>query len=621
MLQSAPASSRPTLIAILALAVGLMLAGVTRSGYGNTYYAEGAFAASHSWNALLMNAADLGGYVSLDKGPLTDWLAGLFGRVLGFGSFSVMVPNALYGSATVFVLYDAVRRALGREIAILAALMMALTPVAVLVGRYNTPDALLLLLLVCAAWSLTVAAQSGRLRELLLCASCVGLAFNTKMLEAYLVLPGFALAFLLSGRRPTRRRLGELALAGALMLLVSLAWFVAMTLVPASDRPYVGDSRNNSWFQLILEGDGLQRVTGNQGAFDRDLGGNLLYLFSAHVAGQIAWLLPLALLGLVLGLASRWRSRRTSFAFGAYAMWGGWALVCCVVLSVSAGARHAYYTSLLAPAVATLAAAALVTLSRAARRSSPAAVGLALAVIVTALTSFLVLAHSGGFLPWLRWLVLVCGVLAGAALASAPPSLPRRSIRTLAAGAATIAVLAGPAAYSIATVTRAHTGYDPLAGPRTGRRERATAVAHSDALSTPSLARSLTLLSGYLRAHRAGARFLVAATDAKTADPIALAGGLPAITVGGFSGVDPAPTSRQLESLIGSGQLRYVLIDASRVLPLSAAQRALSVPAWVERHCSRVPSRSIAADGTGGASRAASHILSTLSLFACRSAA
>ena len=622
MPQSAPVSSRPALIAILALAVALMLTDVTRSGYGNTYYAEGAFAASHSWNALLMNAADLGGYVSLDKGPLSDWLAGLFGRVLGFGSFSVMIANALYGSATVIVLYDAVRRALGREIAILAALMMALTPVAVLVGRYNTPDALLLLLLVCAAWSLTVAAQSGRLRELLLCASCVGLAFNTKMLEAYLVLPGFVLAFLLSGRRRTRRRLVELTLAGALMLLVSLAWFVAMTLVPASDRPYVGDSRNNSWFQLILEGDGVQRVTGNPGAFDRDLGGNVLYLFNAHVAGQIAWLLPLALLGLVLGLVSTWRLRRTSFVFGAYAMWGGWALVCCVVLSVSAGARHAYYTSLLAPAVATLAAAALVTLWRAARRSSPAAVGLVSAVILTALTSFLVLAHSGGFLPWLRWLVLVCGVLAGAAvLASAPRSLPRRSVTTLAAGAATIAVLAGPAAYSIATVTRAHTGYDPLAGPRTGQRERAVAVAHSDALSTPTLARSLTLLSGYLLAHRGGARFLVAATDAKTADPIALASGLPAITVGGFSGVDPTPTSRQLESLIGSGQLRYVLIDTSRVLPLSAAQRALSAPAWVERHCSRVPSRSIAADGTGGGSRAGSHIVSTLSLFACGSAA
>ncbi len=431
MRQSAPASSRLAPIAIGALVAGLMLTDVTRSGYGNTYYAEGAFAASHSWNALLMNAADLGGYVSLDKGPLPDWLMGLSGRVLGFTSFSVMIPNALYGIGTVLVLYDAVRRAFDREVAILAALMLALTPVAVLVGRYNTPDALLLFLLVCAAWLLTVAAQSGRLRELLLCACCVGLAFNTKLLEAYLVLPGFALAFLVSGRHTVRRRLGELALAAALTLLVSLAWFVAMTLVPAGDRPYVGDSSKNSWFQLILEGDGLQRVTGNPGAFGRHLGGNLLYLFSSHVAGQIAWLLPLALLGLALGLQSTWRTRRLSFAFGAYLMWGGWAIVGCIVLSVSAGARHAYYTSLLAPAVATLAAAAVVILWRAAPRLWSAAIGLALSVIVTALTSFLVLERSGAFLPWLRWLVLACGVLGGAAALRLPRAprlgaLPRR---------------------------------------------------------------------------------------------------------------------------------------------------------------------------------------------------
>ena len=340
------------------------------------------------------------------------------------------------------------------------------------------------------------------------------------------------------------------------------------------------------------------------------------------MAGQIAWLLPLALLGLALGLASTWRSRRASFTFGAYLMWGGWAVVGCVVLSVSAGARHAYYTSLLAPAVVTLAAAAVVTLWRAARLSWPAAVGLALAVIVAALTSFLVLAHSGGFLPWLRWLVLVCGVLCGAAALSLPVrAASRRPATALAAGAAAIALLAGPAAYSIATVTRAHTGYDPLAGPATGQREPVVAVAHSDALTAPTLARSLTLLSGYLRAHRGGARFLVAATDAKAADPIALASGLPVITVGGFSGVDPAPTSRQLASLIGSGQLRYVLIDASRVLPASGAQRSRSGPAWVERHCSRVPSGSIVAAGARGTSRVGSAIVSTLSLFACSSAA
>jgi 4-amino-4-deoxy-L-arabinose transferase-like glycosyltransferase len=624
-MQSMPASdvarSRCALIAIVALAAVLMLIGVTRSGYGNTYYATGAFAASHSWSALFHNAADLSGYVSLDKGPLPDWLMGLSGRLFGFASFSVMVPNALYGTATVIVLYDAVRRALGREIALLAALMMALTPVAVLVGRYNTPDALLLMLLVCAAWSLTVAAQSGRLRELLLCAGCVGLAFNTKMLEAYLVLPAFAIAYLVAGPRSPHRRLGQLAAAAGVMLIVSLAWFAAMMLVPASDRPYVGDSTDNSWFQLMLEGDGVQRVAGHAGAFASHFEGNVLYLLNSHVAGQIAWLLPLAIVGLVLGLAATWRSRHADPACGAYLTWGTWMIVCAAVLSFSAGARHAYYTSILAPAVATLAAAAVVTLWRRSRGSLPTAAALAFVLLGSSALSFLVLAHAGDFLPWLRWLVLACGLIAALAVLAAQARMRVSAPgRALVAVAATLAVLAGPAAYSIATAARAHTGYDPIAGPAVGGRTPVAAVAHSHALTTVTLARSLSLIDAYLLAHRDDARFLLAATDAKTADPLALATGLPVITLGGFSGVDPAPTADQLARLVSSGQLRYVLVDASRVLPASSAQRADSASTWAERHCARVPSASIAELAGSGASPTGSAILSTLSLFACAGA-
>jgi 4-amino-4-deoxy-L-arabinose transferase-like glycosyltransferase len=611
-----PAWSRPALIAVVALAAALMLLDVTRSGYGNTYYAAGALAASHSWSALFNNAADLGGYISLDKGPLPDWLMGLSGRVFGFGSFSVMVPNALYGIATVLVLHDTVRRALGHQIAIVAALIMALTPVAVLVGRYNAPDALLLFLLVCAAWALTVAVESGRLRELFLCAVLVGFAFNTKMLEAYLVLPALALAYLVAARRSLRTRLGELALAAGVTLLVSILWFASMMLVPAGDRPYVGESSGNSWFRLILDGNGIERVTGSAGAFARNFESNLLYLFSRHVAGQIAWLLPLALVGLVLGLLTTRSSRRNDLAFGAYVLWGTWALVGCVVLSFSAGTRHAYYTSLLAPAVATLAAAALVTLWRSARGSPIAATGLAFAVAATSGVSFAVLSDSADFVPWLRWVVLGCGAVAGAAILAPHlhAALRRRAIMALALGAAAVAVLGGPAAYSLATATRDHTGYDPIAGPGSTEHTSAGAAGHSEEL-TP--AQSVAVLTSYLRAHRGHTRFLLAATDAKTADPIAIAARQSVITIGGFSGSDPAPTAGQLERLVNSGELRYVLLDASRVMPTSAAERAISAPTWVERHCSRVPSASVLPRATTRSGQPTPSIDSKLILFEC----
>lgn len=615
--EDAPAWSRPALIAVVALAAVLMFLDTTRSGYGNSYYATGALAASHSWSALFYNAADLGGYVSLDKGPLPDWLMGLSGRAFGFGSFSVMVPNALYAIATVVVLHDTVRRALGHQVAIIAALIIALTPVAVLVGRYNAPDALLLALLVCAAWSLTVAVQSGRVRELLLCAMFVGLAFNTKMLEAYLVAPALVLAYLLAARRSLRRRLLELALAAGLTLSISLLWFGAMMLVPASGRPYVGESSENSWFQLILAGNGVERVTGSAGAFARHLAGNLLYLSSGHVAGQIAWLLPLALVGLGLGLLNTRRAPRATFAFGSYVLWGTWAMTGCAVLSFSAGTRHAYYTSLLAPALATLAAAALVTLWRASRRSQMAASALALSTIGTSVVSFAILANTPAFVPWLRWIVLACGALAAAAILAQRLRRSGRNRATVALAlvAISVASLAGPAAYSLATAARAHTGYDPLAGPgSSGHNTPGSVAAHAAELTQPQ---SLALLTSYLVTHRHHTRFILAATDAKTADPIALASRQPVITIGGFSGSDPTPTADQLEQLVSAGQLRYVLLDASRVMSTRPTQRAIAGPVWVQRHCSRIPSASITAPASTRSSHLQAPIDSELALFEC----
>jgi 4-amino-4-deoxy-L-arabinose transferase-like glycosyltransferase len=614
--ENEPRWARPALIAIALLAGALMLVDVTRSAYGNPYYAAGALAASHSWSALFNNAADLSGYVSLDKGPLPDWIMGLSGRLLGFGSLSVMLPNALCGTATVLVLHDAVRRALGHQIAIVAALLMAITPVAVLVGRYNTPDGLLLLLLVCAARSLTRAVQGGRTRDLLLCGVFVGLAFNTKMLEAYVVLPALALPLLVARREPMLRRLRELAVAAAAALLVSVAWFGTMMLLPASDRPYVSDTPGNSWFQLIFEGNGFRRIAGQGGAFGQHLESQAGWLFTQHIAGQISWLLPLALVGLLFGLVASWSSRGSAPAFNAYLLWGTWALVGCGVLSFSAGIRHAYYTSILAPAVATLAAAALVAPWRAVRESPVVALATAFVVGVSAIVSYVLLAHSG--VPWLRWVVLAFTGLAFLALVAPHllTALRGTASMTIAIGATSIALLAGPAAYSLATVGRAQTGYDPVAGPAPPEGKRVPAKARRRALSA---ADSLALLIPYLVSHRAGARYLVAATDARTAAPIALATTTAVITVGGFLGADPTPTAPQIVELISSGQLRYVLLDSTREFPASRAHRFTTAPEWVIAHCSRVPYASLI--GPGSTERLPPGVTSTLTLFACAATA
>ena len=201
-----PAWARPLLWLVALLAGALTFWGLTRSGYANTYYAEAAQAASHSWKAWLTNAIDTSGSDSLDKGPLSNMLMGLSGRLFGFSSFSMLAPEALCGVGAVLVLHNTVKRTLGHRAAILAALMLALTPIFVAMSRFNNPDALLVLLEVAAAWALVRALQSGRTRDVLLCGVFVGLAFNVKMLQAYLIVPGLAATLLIAGQGSLRRR-------------------------------------------------------------------------------------------------------------------------------------------------------------------------------------------------------------------------------------------------------------------------------------------------------------------------------------------------------------------------------------------------------------------------------
>lgn len=473
-----PAWSRPALWLVALLAGVLTLWSLTRSGYANTYYAEAAQAASRNWTAWLTNALDSSGTESLDKGPLSNMLMGLSGRLLGFSSFSMLLPEALCGVGAVLVLHNTVKRTLGHKVAILAALILALTPIFVAMSRYNNPDALLVLLEVTAAWAMVRALQSSRTREVLLCGVLVGLAFNVKMLQAYLIVPALAATLLIAWQGSVRRRVGQLLAGGFAMLAVSFAWYATMMLIGATDRPWVGDTTDNSWFSLIFGANGFGRVSGEGGGVGPGGGGGATFggaagpgrLFNSIVGGQIAWLLPLAAVGLVLGLWTRRSAPRTDGARSAYVLWGLWAVVSWAVFSFSKGVFHPYYTTALAPAVAVLASGGLVGLWERARDSTAWTVALGVAVVGTAAFAAVLLGRASGFAPWVAPLAMVLAVLAstGLLLARAKPvgSVATRSrIAAAAAALALVALLAGPAAYSIATVGKSLNGGNPLAGP------------------------------------------------------------------------------------------------------------------------------------------------------------
>jgi 4-amino-4-deoxy-L-arabinose transferase-like glycosyltransferase len=472
-----PVWERPLLWLVGGLAGVLTFWGLTHSGYANTYYAEAAQAASRSWTAWLTNAIDTSGSVSLDKGPLSNMLMGLSGRLFGFSSFTMLAPEALCGIGSVLLLHNTVKRTLGHRAAIVAALILALTPVFVMMSRFNNPDALLVLLEVAAAWALVRALQSARTAHVLLCGVFVGLAFNVKMLQAYLIVPGLAATLLIAGQGSVRRRVTQLLAGGASMLAVSFVWYGAMMLLPAADRPWVGDTTNNSWFSLIFGANGLSRVSGNgavagptgNGSFGGAAGP--LRLFNSIVGGQIAWLLPLSLVGLVLGLWTRRGAARTDPKRSAYILWGLWGVVSWAIFSFSEGIFHPYYTTALAPAVAVLTAGGTVTLWDRARDSAAWAVALGTVLLATAVLALVLLDRVSSFVPFLAPAVLAVAVFAAGALliARIVPTVwlgsTRRVLLWFAMVGGLAAMLAGPTAYAIATVGKSLNGGDPLAGP------------------------------------------------------------------------------------------------------------------------------------------------------------
>ena len=471
---------RPALLALLAATAALYTIGLSRSGWANDFYAAAVQAGTRSWKAFFFGSLDAGNFITVDKTPASLWVMELSARAFGLNSWSLLLPQAAEGVATVALLYATVRRWHGPAAGLIAAAVAALTPVAALMFRFDNPDALLVLLMTAAAYATTRAIEAGRTRWLVLAGTLLGFAFLTKMLQGFLVVPAFALAYLVAGPSRLGRRLWQLAAAAAALVLAAGWWVAVVQLTPAADRPYIGGSTGNSVLQLALGYNGLGRLDGNEtgsvgfggGAGPRFSGSaGLTRLFAADMGGQVSWLLPAALIGLAVLAWLSWRAVRTDRLRASTVLWGGWLLVTGGVFSFMAGIIHPYYTVALVPAIGALTGIGAVELWRR-RQHTAARLALAAGIAATAVWAYLLLGRTPDWLPWLRTAVLLCGLLAGAAVL-AMPAMARlvatgRGRTALAAVPITLALtaaLAGPAAYSIDTAATAHTGALPTAGP------------------------------------------------------------------------------------------------------------------------------------------------------------
>ncbi|MEV5409013.1 glycosyltransferase family 39 protein [Thermopolyspora sp. NPDC052614] len=651
-----PRWARPALWAVLAVAAVLYTWALGGNGYANQYYAAAILSGTESWKAFFFGAIDSGSFITVDKPPFALWVMGLSARIFGFGAWSMLLPQAVAGVAAVGLVYSAVRRALtggvagpaGAEpgawrggpvldragacaAALVAAVVMTLTPITVAINRDNNPDTVLVLLLVAAAWCCGEAVRTGRVRTLVASAVLVGFAFNTKMLQAYLVVPALASVYLYAAPGGVARRLGRLLVAGVALVVSSGWWMVVVDLWPASGRPYVGGSEDNTVWDLVIGYNGLGRVFGQGGpggggaGFGGEAGAGRL--FNDIMAGQISWLLPFAAVALVAGSVLIGRRPRTDLTRAALLLWGGWLGVHFAIFSFSSGTFHPYYSTAMAPAVGAVTGIGGLLAWRASRRSRAWTWVLATGVVITGAWAFTVLRRTPDWVPWLPWAVAGATVVAVIGLILVRP---RDRLATGLTAVTLVAVvfagLAGPAAYAMTPLSGGVNGTNPTAGPAGGgglgrmgfpgdpaaggdrmggspRRlpsggDAAPGQGVGDAVGRtpggpggsgfgggPNGGVSDELIA-YLRANRGDARWLVAVGSAQSASSIILAtGGEPVIAMGGFTGGDPAMTVEKLKGYAASGELRYVLVGGGRGGPDRGGDE---VTEWIEANGTRV---------------------------------
>ncbi|MCU1379221.1 MAG: glycosyl transferase family protein, partial [Acidimicrobiales bacterium] len=465
-----PTWHRYALVTLLVATGVLYVWGLGASGWANSFYSAAVQAGTKSWKAFFFGSSDSANFITVDKPPASLWVMELSARMFGLNSWSILVPQALEGVAAVALLYASVKRWFGAEAGLLAGAVLALTPVAALMFRFNNPDALLVLLLVGGAYAVMRAVEDGNTSWLALAGACVGFGFLSKMLQALLVVPAFGLTYLVAAPVPLAKRIRQLLVAAAVMV-ASAGWWVAIVeLWPKSSRPYIGGSQTNSVLDLIFGYNGFGRLTGNETG---SVGGGgqagsrwgptgWSRLFNGEFGAQASWLIPAALVLSLGALVLTWRAVRTDRTRAAIILWGGWLLTTAVVFSFSKGIIHSYYTVALAPAIGALVAIGGAVLWK--HRHDMLARGfLAAGVAAAAGWSAALLNRLSGWNSWLQPLVLVLGL--GAAVAILVGRRGRRSLEIAIVVAAIVAGLAGPGAYAVATAATPHAGAIPTAGP------------------------------------------------------------------------------------------------------------------------------------------------------------
>jgi 4-amino-4-deoxy-L-arabinose transferase-like glycosyltransferase len=565
------AIKRPELLALLVLAAVLNLWALDQNGWANEYYSAAVRSMASSWHNFLYGSFDASGVMTVDKPPLALWVQALSVKAFGYHSLSILVPQALMGMASVALVYDLTRRRFGRVAGGVAGLVLAFTPMTVAISRHNNPDALLVLCCVAALWFVVRALEDGRTKWLVWAGVMVGLAFETKMAVALMVVPGIAAAWMWVAPRGRVAAVKQLLAGGAAMVVVGGAWPLLVALTPASGRPWISGTSDNSIWSLIFGYNGLGRLDGQAGGPQAFGGGGPfggasgpLRLLNEALGGQAGWLLGVAIVSGVAVLASS-RLRRGDERTGWLIAVGGAFLTCAVAFSFAQGIFHPYYVSLLAPFTAALVGAGAKVLPR----SALAPVAVAAGVLVE-----LAVLHDSSGLGWVSPLLVIVGGVAVVALV-----LGRDRIRSAALAVALAALMIAPATWSFQTLGHATSGTFPAGGtasasfgggggpggggpggggPPTGGGAR-TAPPGGMA-GGPFGGQDLTSALAYAKAHGGGT---IAVSSQQGASATIIGSGARVAALGGFSGRESEVSVSWLAQAVKDGKVRWVIADSS----------------------------------------------------------
>ncbi|TKA08419.1 glycosyltransferase family 39 protein [Actinacidiphila oryziradicis] len=469
-----PRWARPALWLILLLATGLYVWNIS-SITGNSFYNAAVYSGTKSWKAFFFGALDSGSFITVDKPPFALWVMGISARIFGFGNWQLMLPMVAAGVSSVALLYRMVRKPFGHAAALIAALVLALTPITVAINRDTNPDPILVLLMLLGAAGLLRAVRGGKLAPLVWSAVAIGFAFNTKMMQAYVVLPAFFVVYLFATRLSLGKRIRNLAVATVALIVSSAWWMVIVDLIPASSRPYIGGSTDNTVWDLVIGYNGFGRIFGETSGVGSAGGGasfggtaGIGRLFNTIMGGQISWLIPFAVVGLVAALLLRGRAPRTDTQRASLLLWGGWFLLNYLTFALAQGTFHPYYVTALAPGIAALTGAGGVALYKAFREGSITkwAWVLPSAIAGSAVWAIVLLARTTGY-SWAEFLIGVAAAVSVIGLLVARFTR-RNRFMGFAITATVVALLAGPATYSVSAATSQGNGTNPTAGPSTG---------------------------------------------------------------------------------------------------------------------------------------------------------